>query len=105
MAYDFLQSFRHCWHAACTNEDTNNETELMKPQEAMMGWTISVSSKGMKCRTNTGKMTPSAVRHTGGQWSLTPTADSGIPDQAGSNPAWQTRRVWRKVLSTLVGFD
>lgn len=70
-----------------------------------MGWTISVGSKGMECRMSAARMIPTAVRHTGGQWSLTPGADRTTAEQAASNPAWQTQRVWRKVLSTLAGFD
>ena len=74
-----------------------------------MGWTISVSSKGFEGGMNAGVTTPrivtSSTRHAVPQWSFTPNAGRTTLDQAGSNPAWQTRRVWQNVLSTLVGFD
>jgi hypothetical protein len=74
----------------------------------MMGWTISVGTAGARgSKTRYGRPQTLAVsfdahgvtaRVTAG-----PDAAGLVSDGARSVPAWQARRVWQNVLTTLVG--
>jgi hypothetical protein len=79
-----------------------------KGKETMMGWTISVGTAGARgSKTRNGRPQMVSVSFDAHGVSARVTADpdtAGLPsDGAGSVPAWQARRVWQNVLTTLVG--
>jgi len=74
----------------------------------MMGWTISVGTAGARgSTTRNGRPQTLSVSFDahGVTARVTANADAGglASDVAGSVPAWQARRVWQNVLTTLVG--
>jgi hypothetical protein len=79
-----------------------------KGKETMMGWTISVGTAGARgSKTRNGRPQMVSVSFDAHGVSARVTADPDAAgfasDGAGSVPAWQARRVWQNVLTTLVG--
>jgi hypothetical protein len=79
-----------------------------KGKETMMGWTISVGTAGARgSTTRNGRPQTLSVSFDahGVTARVTANADAAglASDVAGSVPAWQARRVWQNVLTTLVG--
>jgi hypothetical protein len=78
----------------------------------MMDWKISVGKAGASVKS--GKIAGVAAskpyaaattRLTGAQWSFTQNTDRTASTNSGSTSTWQAQRIYRHVLSTLVGFD
>jgi hypothetical protein len=79
-----------------------------KGKETMMGWTISVGTAGAR-GSKTRNARPQALSVSFDAHGVTarvtanPDAAGLASDVGGSVPAWQARRVWQNVLTTLVG--
>ena len=73
-----------------------------------MGWTISVGTAGARgSTTRNGRPQTLSVSFDAhgvtARVTANPDAAAHASDAAGSVPAWQARRVWQNVLTTLVG--
>jgi hypothetical protein len=79
-----------------------------KGKETMMGWTISVGTAGARnSKTRNGRPQTLSVSFDAhgvtARVTANPDATGLASDGAGAVPAWQARRVWQNVLTTLVG--
>jgi hypothetical protein len=67
-----------------------------------MGWIISVGKAGARGNNRDGQVLSVCFDASGVAARIEVYADAGKPaGQGGAIPAWQARRIWRNVLSTL----